>query len=177
MDSGDDRNFDNSNDCKCSTASSESLQDDSEACEAVIQVVSVRLFWQNIKNLYILINTNLENFYIHGKYRNKDDCIIVPRPNSNQCNNLDRETEKFVLLLIQAEDLPRYDSKLTDNSKVINITILDINDNAPEFNIKTEYMEVRLLKNAYKKKRFCVIYSEKEIFRNTMTFTWGLLKP
>ena len=42
VDSGDDRNFDNSNDCKCSTASSRNLQDDSEACEAVIQVVSVR---------------------------------------------------------------------------------------------------------------------------------------
>ena len=42
VDSGDDRNFENSNDCKCSTASRKNLRDDSEACEAVIQVVSVR---------------------------------------------------------------------------------------------------------------------------------------
>ena len=77
--------------------------------------------------------------------------MIVPRPNSNQCNNLDRESEKFVLLQIQAEDLPRYDSKLTDNSKVINITLLDINDNAPEFNVKTEYMEVGLWQKSIKR--------------------------
>lgn len=99
-----------------------------------------------MKNLsFIQINIISSNLlFLQKNNRNKDDCMIVPRPNSNQCNNLDRESEKFVLLQIQAEDLPRYDSKLTDNSKVINITLLDINDNAPEFNVKTEYMEVGL---------------------------------